>query len=47
MATERAVNPFLRCAEPGVVQSALNHGAASSGAVDVLAALRSWKNDYR
>ena len=47
VATERAVNPFLRCAEPGVVQSALNHGAASSGAVDVLAALRSWKNEFR
>jgi hydroxyacylglutathione hydrolase len=45
--TERAVNPFLRCAEPGVVQSALIHGATSSGAVDVLAALRSWKNEFR
>ena len=47
IALERQINPFLRCAEPGVVQSALNHGAASSGAVDVLAALRSWKNEFR
>lgn len=44
---ERAVNPFLRCTERGVVQSALAHGAASEGAVDVLAALRSWKNEFR
>ena len=47
IATERDINPFLRCTEPGVVQSALQHGAASSGAVDVLAALRSWKNEFR
>ncbi len=47
VATERAVNPFLRCTEHGVVQSALAHGAASGEAVDVLAALRTWKNDFR
>ena len=47
VATERAVNPFLRCTENGVVQSALAHGAASGEAVDVLAALRSWKNEFR
>ena len=45
--TERAVNPFLRCAEPGVVQSALDHGAVSREAVDVFATLRSWKNEFR
>ncbi|MBL8304658.1 MAG: hydroxyacylglutathione hydrolase, partial [Ideonella sp.] len=45
--TERAVNPFLRCAEAGVVQSALDHGAASREAVDVFATLRSWKNEFR
>ncbi len=47
VSTELAVNPFLRCTEYGVVQSALAHGAASGGAVDVLAALRSWKNEFR
>ena len=45
--TERAVNPFLRCAEDGVVQSALAHGAASREAVDVFATLRSWKNEFK
>lgn len=47
VATERAVNPFLRCAEAGVVQSALDHGAASEEAVDVFATLRSWKNQFK
>lgn len=47
VATERAVNPFLRCAEAGVVQSALRHGAASEGAVDVFATLRTWKNQFK
>ena len=47
VATERAVNPFLRCAETGVVQSALRHGAASETAVDIFATLRSWKNQFK
>lgn len=47
VATERAVNPFLRTREPTVVASALAHGAASSAPVDVLAALREWKNHTR
>lgn len=44
---ERAVNPFLRCAEPAVAQSAGRHGAASAAASAVFAALRQWKNDFR
>jgi hydroxyacylglutathione hydrolase len=44
---EIKVNPFLRCAEPDVIQSALTHGAASPSPTDVFAALRQWKNDYR
>jgi hydroxyacylglutathione hydrolase len=44
---ERAVNPFLRCAEPEPVRSALARGAASDAPADVLAALREWKNNYR
>jgi hydroxyacylglutathione hydrolase len=45
--TERAVNPFLRCAESGVVQSALAHGAVSREAVDIFATLRTWKNEFK
>jgi hydroxyacylglutathione hydrolase len=45
--TEGRINPFLRCAEPAVVEAALAHGAASRLPVDVLAALREWKNQYR
>jgi hydroxyacylglutathione hydrolase len=43
---ERALNPFLRYPEPGVVQSELQHGAASSGGVEVFAAPRRWKNQF-
>ncbi len=44
---ERRVNPFLRCGEPAVVQSARLHGAASDAGTEVFAALRRWKNDFR
>lgn len=44
---ERAINPFLRCGEPAVVRSALDHGATSPAGAAVLAALRQWKNDFR
>ncbi len=47
IARERAVNPFLRCGEPAVVHSAIARGAAATDAVSVLAALRSWKNEFR
>jgi hydroxyacylglutathione hydrolase len=43
---ERQINPFLRCREPAVVQAALAQGAASTDPVDVLAALREWKNRF-
>ena len=46
IATERAVNPFLRVREPDVVASARGHGAASDDRIDVLAALREWKNTF-
>lgn len=46
MGLERQINPFLRCTEAAVVQSALAHGAATDAAVDVLAALRTWKNKF-
>ena len=47
IATERLVNPFLRCAEPGVALVAQTHGATSADPVAVLAALRQWKNEFR
>jgi hydroxyacylglutathione hydrolase len=46
IATERAVNPFLRVREPEVVASATAHGAASTDPTEVLAALREWKNTF-
>ncbi|MFY9512993.1 MAG: hydroxyacylglutathione hydrolase [Rubrivivax sp.] len=47
LAREREINPFLRCSEPAVVASARGQGAASDGVVDVFAALREWKNNFR
>jgi hydroxyacylglutathione hydrolase len=47
IARERGINPFLRCDEPAVVQSARAHGARADDPVAVLAALRQWKNDFR
>jgi hydroxyacylglutathione hydrolase len=44
---ERSVNPFLRCAEPAVVEAARARGAGSTAAVDVFAAIRQWKNEFR
>ncbi len=46
IATERAVNPFLRAREPDVVASALAHGAPSSASTEVFATLREWKNTF-
>ena len=47
IARERLVNPFLRCAEPDVAQSARQHGASTDAPVAVLTALRQWKNQFR
>ncbi|MEY4753286.1 MAG: hypothetical protein RJA44_961 [Pseudomonadota bacterium] len=47
MGQERLINPFLRCDQPAVIATARQHGAASNAPVEVLAALRHWKNDYR
>ena len=44
---ERLINPFLRCTEPAVIDSALAQGAGGRGPVEVFAALREWKNHYR
>jgi hydroxyacylglutathione hydrolase len=47
IARELAVNPFMRCTAPAVVQRARVQGAAGESPVDVLAALRQWKNTFR
>ena len=42
---ERATNPFLRCVEPAVIDSANNYlGTRISDPVRVFAAIRDWKN---
>jgi hydroxyacylglutathione hydrolase len=44
---ERATNPFLRCAEPVVVESANKYlGARIADPVKVFAAIREWKNRF-
>lgn len=45
--TERAINPFLRAREAAVIASARRRGAANDSPVEVFAALREWKNNYR
>jgi hydroxyacylglutathione hydrolase len=47
IALEQRINPFIRCEHPGVVTAALAHGAAGHEPVQVLAALREWKNTFR
>ena len=44
---EREINPFLRCAVPEVVGSAMARGASGEQAPAVFAALRRWKNEFR
>jgi hydroxyacylglutathione hydrolase len=47
LALELQINPFLRSREPAVVAAARAQGAASAAPVDVLAAVREWKNHFR
>lgn len=47
IARERAVNPFMRCDAPAVVDAALARGAADRSGAAVLGALREWKNQFR
>jgi hydroxyacylglutathione hydrolase len=47
LALELATNPFLRCAQPGVVDSANRQsGSVHSDPVSVFAAVRAWKNHF-
>jgi hydroxyacylglutathione hydrolase len=44
---EKATNPFLRCLEPAVVESANKYlGARASTPAQVFAAIRRWKNEF-
>ena len=47
LSIEREINPFLRCAEPGVIAAARAHGAADESGPEVFAALRHWKDGFR
>ena len=47
IAVERAINPFLRCAEAEVCAAARAQGARSAEGPEVFAALRRWKNEFR
>lgn len=47
IATERAVNPFMRCDVPEVIAAAATQGAADASGPAVLGALREWKNGFR
>ena len=44
---EKATNPFLRCREPAVIESANKYlGARVADPVRVFAAIRDWKNKF-
>jgi hydroxyacylglutathione hydrolase len=48
IALEKKTNPFLRCGEPPIRQSASRYaGRPLSDPVDVLAAIREWKNNFQ
>jgi hydroxyacylglutathione hydrolase len=47
LSLERRINPFLRCDVPQVVQAARVRRPDAHGAIEVLAALREWKNEFR
>jgi hydroxyacylglutathione hydrolase len=47
IAQEKATNPFLRCAQPEVIESASRYlGTRVTDPVQVLAAIRKWKNEF-
>ena len=43
---EKAINPFLRCSEPAVLQAARRRDARARDPVSVFAALRAWKDEF-
>lgn len=48
LAAEKATNPFLRCDQPAIIQSASRYaGRQLTDPVSVFAAIRDWKNNFR
>jgi hydroxyacylglutathione hydrolase len=47
LATERQINPFLRCDQPAVIATAQQRGATGSDPAQVFAVLRQWKNTFQ
>lgn len=45
--TELAINPFLRCSQAEVIESARRQGGSVHGPVEVFGTLRAWKNESR
>lgn len=43
---EKRTNPFLRCAEPEVMEAARQHNPEANDPVSVFATLREWKNSF-
>jgi hydroxyacylglutathione hydrolase len=47
LADEKATNPFLRCLEPAVIESANKYlGSRIGDPVSVFSAIRKWKNEF-
>lgn len=46
LALELQVNPFLRCDQPTVVASALQHRASAADPRSIFTTLRDWKNNF-
>ena len=47
LATERCINPFLRCREPGVRRAVQQRDPSIGTDIEVFAALRRWKDGFR
>lgn len=46
LAEEKATNPFLRCAEPAVIEAGLQHAAVDRSKTAIFAAIRGWRNNF-
>ncbi len=46
LAEEKAINPFLRCQVPAVIEAAMQHAAVDRSKTAIFAALRAWRNVF-
>ena len=46
LAEEKATNPFLRCAEPAVIDAGLQHAAVNRSKTAIFSAIRGWRNNF-